>query len=228
MASKQLNEQEIQFQKRARRRLVGAVALVLVMVTVLPMILDDHAEPLPQQDIDISIPSQEGVEHRLPVEEEAVELPLADNAESEPLPADEVPEVAPAPAAPQAPAKSETRSQESRLEPKPAASKPVETKPVETKPVETKPVETKTKPAAVSTTSSFAVQIGVFSEADNVKQLQARLSLLGVESYTETVETSAGQKIRLRAGPYADRAAADKVLVRLKSADIPGMVVSNK
>lgn len=219
MASKQLNEQEIQFQKRARRRLVGAVALVLVMVTVLPMILDDHAEPLPQQDIDISIPSQEGVEHRLPVEEEAVELPLADSSEPEPLPADDVPELAPAPAAPQAPAKTETRSQESKVvEPKPAASKPVETK----------PADAKLKPAAVSTASSFAVQIGVFSEADNVKQLQAKLSLLGVESYTETVQTSAGQKIRLRAGPYPDRAAADKVLVRLKSADIPGMVVSNK
>lgn len=219
MASKQLNEQEIQFQKRARRRLVGAVALVLVMVTVLPMILDDHAEPLPQQDIDISIPSQEGVEHRLPVEEEAVELPLADSSEPEPLPADDVPELAPAPAAPQAPAKTETRSQESKVvEPKPAASKPAAPNPIETKP----------KPAAVSTASSFAVQIGVFSEADNVKQLQAKLSLLGVESYTETVQTSAGQKIRLRAGPYPDRAAADKVLVRLKSADIPGMVVSNK
>ncbi|ROH88053.1 sporulation protein [Pseudomethylobacillus aquaticus] len=219
MASKQLNEQEIQFQKRARRRLVGAVALVLVMVTVLPMILDDHAEPLPQQAIDISIPSQQGTEHRLPVEEEAVELPLADSAEPESLPADDLPELAPAPAAPQAPAKSETRSQESKaVEAKPAASKPAAPNSVEAKP----------KPAAVSTASSFAVQIGVFSEADNVKQLQAKLSLLGVESYTETVETSAGQKIRLRAGPYPDRAAADNVLVRLKSADIPGMVVSNK
>src|SRR4051812_11475092 len=58
----QLNDQEIQFKKRARRRLVGAVALVLLMVAILPMVLDDRTNKAPPQEIAISIPSQEGSE----------------------------------------------------------------------------------------------------------------------------------------------------------------------
>lgn len=61
MAAEQLTDKETQFKKRARRRLVGAVALVLLMITVLPMVLDDRAgQKSAQPDITISIPSQDG------------------------------------------------------------------------------------------------------------------------------------------------------------------------
>ena len=43
--------------KRARRRLIGAVALVLAAVIGLPMVLDSEPKPL-AQDIDIKIPSK--------------------------------------------------------------------------------------------------------------------------------------------------------------------------
>lgn len=45
--------------KRARRRLIGAVALVLAVVIVLPMILDSEPHPL-GEDIAIQIPSRAG------------------------------------------------------------------------------------------------------------------------------------------------------------------------
>jgi DedD protein len=44
--------------KRARRRLIGAVALVLAAVIGLPMVLDSEPKPL-AQDIDIKIPSKD-------------------------------------------------------------------------------------------------------------------------------------------------------------------------
>lgn len=44
--------------KRARRRLVGAIALVLAMIIVLPMILDSEPKPL-SDDISIQIPSKD-------------------------------------------------------------------------------------------------------------------------------------------------------------------------
>lgn len=44
--------------KRARRRLIGAVALVLAAVVGLPMVLDSEPRPL-SQDIEIRIPSRE-------------------------------------------------------------------------------------------------------------------------------------------------------------------------
>jgi len=56
--------EEIQLRKRARRRLVGAVTLVALMVTVLPMVLDDEPKPV-GQDIAINIPSQQSADFPL-------------------------------------------------------------------------------------------------------------------------------------------------------------------
>ena len=52
-------DQELEFKKRARRRLVGAIALVLLMIIVLPMILQDRTAQAPKQDVVVSIPSQD-------------------------------------------------------------------------------------------------------------------------------------------------------------------------
>ncbi len=46
-----------ELRRRARRRLLGAIAMVLVAVIVLPMVLDSEPVPLPD-DVAISIPSQ--------------------------------------------------------------------------------------------------------------------------------------------------------------------------
>src|ERR1700730_17926255 len=43
--------------QRARRRLVGAVALVLAAVIILPMVLDSHPKPV-TDDISIDIPTR--------------------------------------------------------------------------------------------------------------------------------------------------------------------------
>ena len=52
-------EQELNLKKRARRRLVGAIALVLLMVIVLPMILKDRAATTPAEKITITLPSDQ-------------------------------------------------------------------------------------------------------------------------------------------------------------------------
>ena len=54
------DEQEIQFKKRARRRLVGSIALVLFMIVALPMVLEDQSAQTPKTPVAISIPSQDG------------------------------------------------------------------------------------------------------------------------------------------------------------------------
>ena len=43
--------------QRARRRLVGAIALVVAAVIILPMVLDSHPKPV-TDDISIDIPSR--------------------------------------------------------------------------------------------------------------------------------------------------------------------------
>jgi DedD protein len=49
---------DLQLKKRARRRLVGAVALALFAVIILPMVMDREPRPL-SQDIQVRIPSQD-------------------------------------------------------------------------------------------------------------------------------------------------------------------------
>jgi DedD protein len=62
-------EQELQFKKRARRRLVGAIGLVLLMITILPLLLKDKTEQSVSKDILISIPSQDAQLNKQSIEE---------------------------------------------------------------------------------------------------------------------------------------------------------------
>ena len=215
MTSAQLNEQEIQFKKRARRRLVGAIALVLLMVTVLPMVLDDRAAKSPPQEIAISIPSQDGTDFTskvipvapsptTPSTQAPLEIAPSDNTK---IPAPIPPKAVEVPTAKDMPQKSSVSAKTAEPVQKPAA--------------ENKPVEADSK-------NTFAVQIGVFSDAANVRQMEQKLSSQGYKSYTEKLETAKGEKIRLRAGPFASRADAEKALSRMKDAGLSGMVVSNK
>ena len=56
--AKPISDEEVQLRKRARRRLIGAIAIVTAVVVALPMVLDNEPKPL-TQEIDIRIPSQD-------------------------------------------------------------------------------------------------------------------------------------------------------------------------
>src|SRR5688572_25912301 len=60
------NDPVLPEKKRARRRLVGAIALVLAAVIGLPMILDSEPKPL-ATDISIDIPSKDKQPVQAPV-----------------------------------------------------------------------------------------------------------------------------------------------------------------
>ncbi len=116
--------------------------------------------------------------------------------------------------------------------PKPETKKPevkVETKTTpETKvavKVEPKlPVDTSHEKNAASS-QHFVVQLGAFSNAENIQQLRDRLSAVGVSTYTEKLPSGA---TRVRVGPYADKAQADKVLAKINAAGVQAQVVPLK
>lgn len=110
--------------RRARRRLVGAVALALAAVVVLPMVFDPEPRPLGDK-VDIRIPEQDTPFQPAPAVEPQASAPAAPASDVavQPEPAPVVESVAPA-AKPQAAvaAKPEARKPEPRKpEPKPAA-----------------------------------------------------------------------------------------------------------
>lgn len=207
-----IDEQEIQFRKRARRRLVGAIALVLLMVTVLPMVLDDRSANLPQQEIEISIPSQDDDEFTSSVTPYNPEPETAVQAETLPetTPQDalttETPAVAEADAA--TAAKTPAPVVDNKSTP---ASKPI-------------PVQ----PTAKSPSPTYSVQIGVFSDAANVRQLEGKLKAQGLQPSTEKLQTAQGEKIRLRVGPFASRELAEEAMGKIKAASLSGMIITNK
>lgn len=203
-------DQELEFKKRARRRLVGAVALVLLMIVVLPMILQDRTAQAPKQDVVVSIPSQD--------------QGLNQSSEAQAP----VTEVAPAPiqqAAPE-PAPVEPKAAEIKQPETPPAPVALNDKPAEASKAEVakpEPVKAETKAPA---SGSYFVQIGVFSDPDNVKQMQDKLNAKGLKTRVESVDTAKGQKTRLRVGPFGDKKEAETALEKVKSLSLTGMIVS--
>ena len=219
------NEQALILKKRARRRLVGAIALVLLMIIILPRILQDRTEQTTQDAIKITMPEQPGNasnEEYVPDPTSVANSEVASLAETLPEP-----EVDPEVEKPASKIADSANAQAAIVKPEPKPQSKSDPK-QEAKAAEVKPVP---KPATQITTAEsatgFTVQVGVFSDAANVKQLQEKLKQAGFNSYTEKISTPNGQKIRLRAGKFANRQEASDALNAIKSAGLSGMVISN-
>lgn len=239
------NEQELNLKKRARRRLVGAIALVLLMVIVLPQVLEDRTAHTQQEAIKIIMP-EAVVSHK-----EAAAIQSEDNtafvdetapALEEHAFADDM--VAPEPALDNLIAGKGAESL-AEVADKPVAApvvaklenKTPEVKSAEIKPVPVKPVEkVETKPAVVNAepkktefrlVDSFTVQVGVYSDMENARRIQEQLKQAGYSPVSEKVTTAKGESVRLKAGSFKSREDAVKALDKLKSIGLPGMVIAN-
>ncbi|WP_169068913.1 SPOR domain-containing protein [Candidatus Accumulibacter contiguus] len=72
------------------------------------------------------------------------------------------------------------------------------------------------------------ILIGAFVNAENVKQLQSKISAAGVNSYTEVLDSPDGKKTRVRAGPFPNREAAERALEQLKKIGVTGVVAGRQ
>ena len=211
-------EQELQLKKRARRRLVGAIALVLVMLVILPMVLDDRAAK-PEAPITISIPDEDNTQFSSKI----VPLPPVDSA---PVAAAPVPEVN----GPVVKILPEATSSIDNTESVPIKKESITDKPLSAKSQSptSETIEAKLATSKIEShkTDHFVVQIGVFSNAGSVKDLQVKLLADGVKTHTDTIKTDKGDKIRLRTESFDSRDAANKALESVKSAGITGMIVA--
>ena len=69
-----VTDDELQLRKRARRRLVGAIVLVLLVVVFLPMVLDNEPRPL-APNVVVTIPPQGSAESKFPERPPASAVP---------------------------------------------------------------------------------------------------------------------------------------------------------
>jgi len=244
----------LDLKKRARRRLVGAVALALLGIIVLPIVMDSEPKPV-AQDIQVRIPSQDapGLAAKV-ISGKTLATPLPAVQEK---PQDTKPQETPAPlaeakpesaaiAVPRDTAKSdakadnrpEVKSDKAESKPKTEAkadskaekpadkAKAAEKTTEKAAPKKTEEVRAAAALEGKSATSGgqWVVQLGAYQNAGNVKLLLGKLKELGVPAYTEKLEGPDGGKTRVRAGPFASKDEAEKAQARIKIIGVTGPV----
>lgn len=218
----------LEIKKRARRRLVGAIALALLAAIVLPMMMEEEPHPS-VEDIRVSIPDRDkaasarrGAAPENASAPVAVAVPEDDEVVAAEKPAPEKAPAAgdkPAPAPP-APAKPATPSAPpaAATPPRPPAPTAEPRRPAADEEARLRAlIEGKASPARGD---SYVLQIGAFSDAVKAAKLVDELRARGFPAYTER----AGNVTRVRVGPVAGRAEADATVARLKSAGHPAVL----
>lgn len=214
--------------KRARRRLIGATALVLAAVIGLPMIFDSEPRPI-SQDINIQIPPRDKAPAMnaspMPLPPTQVTQPEASPPEAQ---KSEAPKAAAdaAPPAPSAPdAKPEPRQPNSAaLAPEKAATVAVGEKRVDSLVDKPSAAPADAAKSADKNKGRFIVQVAAVSNKAKVDELLQKLKRGGIEGYWQKVTTKEGDRFRVRVGPFSSRDEAEKMSKRIDKLGLHGTI----
>jgi DedD protein len=204
-----ISDEELQLRRRARRRLIGAIVLVTAIVVVLPMVLDSEPRPAGQPiSVQIPPPDAGGFAPKL------APVPPAPPAKVPPTTAPvkpdavEPPKVAAAPPAPPpAPEPAPVAAEAPKELPQPVAK-----------------AQPKTEKPAAKAKEAYVIQVIALADAGKAREMQQKITGAGIKSYTEVVKTAKGDVTRVRAGPFASRAAAEKAREQLKALGMSGNI----
>lgn len=249
--AKAVTDEQLQLRRRARRRLIGAIALVTVIAVVLPWVLDSEPQPT-GPDVSVQIPSPNAGEFTTKVAPAGPAAPARSTPESKPQseagPAPEgKPAARPAPEAKSVPERRaagsgtdatagpetlEAEQLRSLTPPLPrsvaSADKGGTAKAPPKAPEKPAAPKPDPKPAAAPAKAGgdkgFIVQVGALADPEKAKALQQQLAAKGLPTYTESVETPKGTVTRVRVGPFPTREAAEQSRDRLKSLGHDGNV----
>ena len=72
----------------------------------------------------------------------------------------------------------------------------------------------------------LVVQVGAFADATKAKEVRLKLEKAGLKTYTQVAETSSGKRIRVRVGPFASKAEAEKAASKIKALDLPAAILT--
>ena len=82
------------------------------------------------------------------------------------------------------------------------------------------------KPSADAVVARYVVQVGAFTDPQKIRDVRAKLERAGFKTYAQVVQTTEGQRTRVRAGPFATKAEADKAAAKIKSLDLPAALLT--
>lgn len=203
-----VSEQDLLLRKRARRRLVGAIALVIIAIVILPMVLDRAPKP-EGQEIEITIPLEN----------------LVGEFSPNIVPETGVPTIADPVAKESVLAVQQVEKTESDL-----LVQSIQAKKKQADMLvggENESEDSLKVKKSTTTTGIFVVQLGAFSDSAKAKYQQHSLTSYGIKrSYTETLKRNDKEITRVRIGPFFTREAAEEERKKLKKLGLDGMVMS--
>jgi DedD protein len=209
-----------EIRRRGRRRLLGAVTLVLLAVVFVPMILDN--EPRPQRtEPSLIIPNRELAK---PLPQPAPAAADAASAQGATAATSAASAQATTPATPSA--KPPQAAQAPATAPaSPAAPSAASGAPKPATVAVTAPRTPEKDSASAPKLEGYAVQVGAFRDEAHLLQVRQKLTAAGVVHYTERIDSGGAPVTRLRAGPFPTREAAESARATLHQAALEGQVV---
>jgi DedD protein len=82
------------------------------------------------------------------------------------------------------------------------------------------------RPVASADEQRFVVQVGAFADAEAARETRKNVEKLGMKTYTQVAQTTAGSRIRVRVGPFATRAEAEAALAKAKAAGLNAVLLT--
>jgi DedD protein len=229
--------------RRARRRLIGATALVLAAIIGLPMIFDSEPKPF-SDEIAIQIPARDAPATRQsapslpplelsPPTNRVVEKPSAPIAPVAPV---AVPKIdTPAPVVKNNVAEPVQAEKEVKKEVAPKESSKEKTKEITKEKASDKSKDkasNKTESAKQSDSKNtksnrdlpirYVLQVAAVENKAKADDMQEKLKKAGIKSYSQKISTKAGDRIRIRVGPFVNKEEAEKMRARLRKLGLNG------
>jgi DedD protein len=219
-------EMEYLMDRALKQRLVGASVLIAVAVLVLPMLLSGRPENKNQQTQKIQIPPQPPElsfeTRRYPIGDKEPESPLKQENSGQDKPVRQLP------APRSAPVKVEVSDTSAEL-PDPVSPETVSPEAISSDTVSSEPDSSgeervappevsKPVPAAnESDHGRYVVQVASFGSLDNATRLSTSLKSGGYPVMTDSVKSAVGKLHRVRIGPYASEAEANRAALELEA-----------
>jgi len=231
--------------KRARHRLIGAIALCMLAAIVVPLLLD--AEPTrPTSDVAIVIPSRDtplpprgagagGVRGALEgtdpgardgaarvADAKAVDAKGSDAKGSDAKSADAKPADAKG---------SDARSADAKGgDAKPADAKPAKPEPTKSEPRKDAKDEiaqlADAAQARAKGESRYLLQVGAYANESGAATAVERVQATGLRAFTEKIKTDRGDRVRVRVGPFTSRDAAEQARTQLQAAGVQAAMIA--
>ncbi|MCX7230096.1 MAG: SPOR domain-containing protein [Burkholderiales bacterium] len=212
--------------KRARHRLIGAIALCLLAAIVVPLLLDSEPKR-PSSDVAIVIPSRDTplparVAEVKPVDAKGGDTKSGDVKEGDAKSTDSK--------------SADAKSADSKgSDAKSADAKAADPKPADPKSAKAEPrKDGKDEIAQLADAAQarakgegrYLLQVGAYANESGAATAVERVQATGLRAFTEKIKTDRGDRVRVRVGPFTSRDAAEQARTQLQAAGVQAAMIS--